>query len=415
MPKSLLGFLAAGLALGLVFAAWPARGQEEGDDACVTCHAETTPHIVRDWRQSAHAQAERMRASCPRCHGTAHDGPENVSEAKLPTARTCRLCHLAKFRQYEKGKHALAWQAMNALPMTHRQPDAEIRGMKGCGGCHKVGLLTAEDIAPHRFSGNGCSACHGRHRFSGSDARHPRLCSRCHTGMDHPQWEMWSTSAHGTAWQGEGGPERAPSCQTCHFPGGSHENITAWGFLAVRLPEEDEAWWKDRQEILKALGVLDAGGRPGPLAPLVEKLELARTSAEAFAALREKQKTVCRRCHGAALVDEKFRVYDQTLREADRLFARAVRVVAGLYADGVLEPRPDAPVKGYPFVLDFYEAPTAVEQMLYVAFEEYRMRAFQGAFHDNWDYQHWRGWAKLKKAVVDIEEKARAMRTAKKK
>ena len=32
------------------------------------------------------------------------------------------------------------------------------------------------------------------------------------------------------------GSKRAPVCQTCHMPGGDHNVMTSWGFLALRLP-----------------------------------------------------------------------------------------------------------------------------------------------------------------------------------
>ena len=51
-------------------------------------------------------------------------------------------------------------------------------------------------------------------------------------GFDHPQWEMWSSSKHGTrTLVKELGdlPEGAvaPKCQTCHMPDGTHNNHTA--------------------------------------------------------------------------------------------------------------------------------------------------------------------------------------------
>jgi hydroxylamine dehydrogenase len=37
-------------------------------------------------------------------------------------------------------------------------------------------------------------------------------------------------------------------------------------------------------------------------------------------------------------------------------------------------------------------------------FSEYRMRAFQGAFHSNPDYAFWYGWSALKQALTEIQE-----------
>jgi hypothetical protein len=51
-----------------------------------------------------------------------------------------------------------------------------------------------------------------------------------------------------------------------------------------------------------------------------------------------------------------------------------------------------------------------VEQDLYLIFLEYRMRAFQGAFHMNPDYMHWYGWAPAKETLVRIKSEAARMR-----
>jgi hypothetical protein len=153
---------------------------------------------------------------------------------------------------------------MNAMPTTHALPMELIEGQKGCGGCHKVGIKTEEEIADLKAKGStfghaACDSCHTRHTFSVAEAREPEACASCHMGFDHPQWEMYSTSKHGIA---------APTCQTCHMPDGDHEVRTAWGFLAVRTnglapyPGESEQWWADRVTILQGLGVLDPEGAP---------------------------------------------------------------------------------------------------------------------------------------------------------
>ena len=103
---------------------------------CVKCHLETTPAIVSDWQLSRHSE---MSVSCDVCHGDDHTSAADVSEAKVPTAETCSMCHPTQFQQFSKGKHAAAWTVMNAMPTTHALPVAMTEGMKGCGGCHKLG------------------------------------------------------------------------------------------------------------------------------------------------------------------------------------------------------------------------------------------------------------------------------------
>ena len=77
-----------------------------------------------------------------------------------------------------------------------------IDGMKGCGGCHKIGLKDEAEIRALKEQGQAfgvasCDACHTRHSFSVVEARQPQACQTCHMGFDHPQWEMYSTSKHG--------------------------------------------------------------------------------------------------------------------------------------------------------------------------------------------------------------------------
>ena len=241
--------------------------------ACIDCHAANTPHIVSDWKLSKHASNS---VACSVCHGEAHSSPADAALAQIPTPDTCAMCHPERVEQFTAGKHALAWAAMKAMPTIHWQPMAMTEGLKGCGGCHKLGLKSEAEIKEaeaggYRFGVASCDACHTRHTFSLREAREPQACQTCHMGFDHPQWEMYSASKHGVRHllkqNGVLPPETAaPTCQTCHMPDGDHGVMTAWGFLAVRLPlPEDKQWAADRVTILKALNVLDPEGQPtGP-------------------------------------------------------------------------------------------------------------------------------------------------------
>jgi hypothetical protein len=135
------------------------------------------------------------------------------------------------------GKHAVAWAAMEAMPTTHWLPMALREGMKGCGGCHKIGVKSEEEIRRLKSMGMGhgnasCDACHTRHLFSKEEARQPEACRTCHMGFDHPQWEMYSASKHGVRHdlKQKGilpSSAAAPTCQTCHMVDGNHEVRTA--------------------------------------------------------------------------------------------------------------------------------------------------------------------------------------------
>lgn len=388
---------------------------------CIECHYEVTPKAVSDWQISKHSEND---VSCETCHGSAHSTSEDYAKAELPTYETCSTCHSTQSEQYQKGKHALAWAAMNAMPTIHMQPMGLIEGQKGCGGCHKIGIKSEEEIKQLKSGGStfghaSCDACHTRHTFSVEEARQPQACQTCHQGFDHAQWEMYSTSKHGVRYllkQNGTLPENtaAPTCQTCHMPNGNHEVRTAWGFLAVKLPlPEDEQWANDQATILKALGALDPEGNPTELVETIKAADVARLAAEDWQAERNKMIGICSDCHSENFVKEELKKSDEMIREADRLMAEAIDVVAGLYEDGILE-KPESYPYNYPMLLTFHDAPTTIEQDLFVMFLKHRMRTFQGAFHANPDYSLWYGWSEMVRDLTEIKEAAERMRKAQK-
>ncbi|MDI3280786.1 MAG: multiheme c-type cytochrome [Bacillota bacterium] len=408
-------YLSAGLVLTALGLLWgtTAPALAAPKSSCISCHEKVTPAVVK---QFAAGKMGRT-LDCSACHGTEHRSEQDVAKAKLPSPDTCAQCHPKKVEEFRAGKHALAWAAMKAMPMLSHQPlPMKGDGLKGCSGCHTIGDKAASEIT--RYGSGACDSCHTRHTFSVQEARDPRTCRTCHMGFDHPQWEMWQTSKHGTIWEIEtgrqttAGSERAPTCQTCHLPGGNHAVMTAWGFLALRVPEDDPEWWKDRVTILQALGVLDGQGNPTERLAVVQGGKVARLSKEEFAQQRARMLETCTKCHSRRYAEENLAAGDQMVREADRIFAQAIRTVKSLYDQGLL--KKPAGWTFAPDLLQFYEAKTPIEQDLYLIFMEYRMRTFQGAFHANPDYAHWYGWAKMKEAAVRIEDAAAALRAGQK-
>ncbi|MGE5056114.1 MAG: multiheme c-type cytochrome [Acidobacteriota bacterium] len=394
-----------------------AAGQAATASQCVDCHNKVTPNIVSDWKLSKHSQAE---ITCVACHGDQHTSANDVAKVKMPTPDTCATCHSTQVEQYKKGKHSIAWAAMKAMLTIHWQPMAMIEGEKGCGGCHKVGLKTPNEIADLRQHGFGfgsaaCDSCHTRHTFSVEEARQPQACESCHMGFDHPQWEMYSSSKHGVRHELKDlkvlAPDAAaPTCQTCHMQNGNHEVRTAWGFLAVRLPlPEDKQWAADRVTILQALGVLDPDGKPTAMVDTVKAADVARLTQEDWQRERDKMLKTCNQCHSGNFAKQQLQQGDDMIRNADHLMAEAIRIVAGLYKDGVLE-KPKNYSNAFPNLLTFHDAPTVVEQKLFVMYLEHRMRTFQGTFHASPDYAMWYGWSEMQRDLTEIKELAETMR-----
>ncbi len=408
--------LAASLvAVALLAAAPPAQGSE-----CVACHAKVTPGIVVDWKLSRHAA---VSVGCEGCHGSLHASSEDAARARLPTPDTCAECHAEQVAQFKRGKHSLAWAAMKAMPTVHYQPALLTDGLKGCGGCHAIGLKAEADVKDieratgGQFGAASCDACHTRHTFSVREAREPQACKTCHMGFDHAQWEMYDSSKHGVRHELKrlgvlAGDASAPTCQTCHYQGGNHEVGTAWGFLAVRLPlPDDKQWQADQLTILKALGVLNPAGQPTSLLEVVKAAKVARLTQDEWQSQRDRMLATCEKCHSRAFATSQLRRGDQSIQEADRLMADAIETVAGLYRDGILR-RSREQAFDYPNVLQFHDSPSVVEQRLFVMFLEHRMRTFQGTFHNSPDYALWYGWSEMQRDLAEIKALAGELRRA---
>ena len=386
-------------------------------ETCVECHTKITPNIVTDWQLSKHSTND---IGCDGCHGDGHTSAADVDQVTLPTYETCGTCHATQSEQFLKGKHAHAWTALKAMPTTHAAPVALIDGMKGCGGCHKLGIKSEAEMKNLKtnnpgFGNASCDACHTRHTFSVIEAKQPQACQTCHMGFDHPQWEMYSSSKHGVRYLlKQNGvlaeSASAPTCQDCHMQEGDHEVRTAWGFLAVRLPlPEDPQWKADQITILQALGVLDLQGNPTGRLDAVKAADVARLTQEDFDRERNKMLGVCSKCHSENFAKSELAKSDDMIREADHLLAAAIREIAALYQDGILA-KPAGYASAFPDLLTFHDAPTSIEQKLFAMHLEHRMRAFQGAFHNNPDYSLWYGWSEMVRDLTEIREMAADMR-----
>jgi len=403
------------IVIGLLL--WIAMPALAADSPCVTCHREVTPLAVQDWEASKHHAAE---IGCDTCHGDGHKSADDVALVETVTPKTCGTCHEDRLTEYSNGKHALAWASFNAMPTTHALPMALSDGMKGCGGCHKIGLKSEEEIETLKSEGSvfghaACDSCHTRHTFSVVEARQPQACQTCHMGFDHPQWEMWSSSKHGVRYllkQNGTLPDStpAPTCQTCHMPDGNHEVRTPWGFLAVRLPlPEDPQWKADQITILQALGVLDPEGNPTARLDVVKAADVARLTQESFDAERAKLTAVCGDCHSENFARAELAKGDSMIREVDHLLAEAIREIVALYKDGVLA-KPESYASAFPDLLTFHDAPTTIERRLFEMHLKHRMRAFQGTFHANPDYALWYGWSEMVRDLGEIREMAEELR-----
>ncbi len=416
-------------ALSCALLCWLMAGSALAGDLCVECHTKVSPGQVQDWQSSKHAGED---VTCSTCHGEGHQTADDVQNAQLPDEALCAECHEEQFTSFSHGKHNFGWTALNAIPGTHYAPDELIEGGRGCGGCHNMGIKSeaqkAEQLAKgYHYQTNSCDECHTRHSFSRKEANNPKACQQCHMGYDHPQWEMWSSSKHGTRYFAQKAgdlPEGAvaPTCQTCHLPDGTHENHTAWGFLGVRLPlPEDPQAAADRVTILKALGVLHPEtGAPTAILDAVKSVDMVRLDQVSWQKERDKMLATCSQCHAPSYAKEQLDMGDAILTKADRLMAEAIETVAALYKEGIIT-KPEGYPYNYPFILammhtnganwdENFDGYSAIDQILFQMYFKHRMRAYQAFFHVNPDYAYWYGWSMMVQDLGEIKHMAKAMR-----
>lgn len=384
--------------------------------ACVECHELRTPGIARDWRLSRHSRAA---VGCDTCHGEAHRRDDDAARAALPTPETCAPCHPGRVEQFERGKHARAWDAVEAMPAFHGAREAAPGDPAGCVACHRIGLESEAGAKALRDAGAlhgfaSCDACHTRHLFSPAEARRPEACRTCHGGSDNLQWEAWSASKHGARHQLVASrvlPEgaAAPTCQTCHLPGGDHAVRAPWGSLGLRLPlPDDPAWAADRAALFRALGVLAADGSDGPRHAAVQQAGVAHLERLDYENERSRLTRTCQGCHAPPFVRENMDRRDALLRESDRLCAEAVREVAGLHAAGLLPPTANG---AFPD-LALADRGAPIERRLAAMFFEDRARLVATAFHMSPRVGEWR--SALVRDLQEIRRMAADLRKARK-
>jgi hypothetical protein len=160
--------------------------------------------------------------------------------------------------------------------------------------------------------------------------------------------------------------------------------------------------------------VLAPDGKPTGRLDVVKAADVARLTQEEWQKDRDKMIGACHQCHSINFAKGELEKGDQMIKEVDRLMAEAIRIIAALYKDGIL-PKPNNYAHPFPDLLTFHDAPTAVEQRLFVMFLEHRMRAFQGTFHANPDYALWYGWSEMRRDLTEIQTMAEELRRAHKK
>ncbi len=355
-------------------------------EECIPCHREKTPAAVRQWENSAHFKAG---VGCEKCHGIDHEKMKR-GEARVDM-KACAPCHKKAFETHRSSRHGMGlhsgWGCTRNLAnrnqkecaFCHDKDSAEPLSQVQCARFLKQSAEMAEVGCNYCHSvENSCASCHTNHNTDLKIVRDPASCAKCHMGPDHPQWEMWQTSLHGTLY-GTLGLATGPTCQTCHMPSGTHD-------------------------VSRGITMSSGGAAYPP--------EIAKPQ-------REQMISICSQCHAPAFASRELNRGDAIQKQSLSIVKEAEKIILDLDDRNLLDPmpenRPPHPLSGNKLVLDsqlLYEDTSHIERLLFKMKKYDYARTIKGTYHQNPAYAHWYGNAELKMDLIDIKAEASRLRKA---
>ncbi|HZD04698.1 MAG TPA: multiheme c-type cytochrome, partial [Longimicrobiales bacterium] len=261
---------------------------------------------------------------------------------------------------------------------------------------------------------NGCITCHTRHAFSLEEARKPEACHTCHMGPDHPNFEAYMSSKHGSIYGARGdawdwtetladATWETPTCAYCH--------MLYVDSAGGRSPSHDMS-----RKIVWGMGVQPASGQ----------LEDIVTTAENRGKRNEMVK-VCMTCHSEVKARGYLRSADAHKLAGDALVVEARGILQDLYDDGLIDPShgqlaagllegprftaidlPSGFAQHWPAGLYFNVS--AIEREYFDMFFFSNLKSYKGAFHMSPDYSWWYGYADVLGHLARIRDEDRRLR-----
>jgi len=410
--------------------------------SCASCHNDLHPTIVRQFQHSAMGTPGTQNTAvdypdreitCAACHGTDHD-LIMASKGRVPE-ETCATCHpriyaehvLDNGHSYGPGPGDLGtnWERNISVPHYAQMPRKVME--MGCDPCHAQAGATLPadwDEEEQKYIDtrsltyrNGCMACHTRHQFSLEEARKPEACHTCHMGPDHPNFEAYMSSKHGSIYSALGdqwdftvpmaeAEWEAPTCAYCHMVYVDKEGGRSTSHNMTR-------------KIIWGMGVQPAGGQLKDITQTPENQEK-----------RNEMVRVCMTCHS----EDKARGYlesaDAHKLSGDALVVEARDILARLYDEGLIEaghsqlaagllegPRYSAVELPTQFAQHWpaglYFNVSAIEREYFDMFFFSNLKSYKGAFHMSPDYAWWYGYADVLGHLARIRDEADVIRQGK--
>lgn len=408
---------------------------------CAPCHAKFHPTIVRQFQEAAMGKPGTQnplviyplrQITCADCHGTDHD-VIMASKGRVPET-ICGGCHGPIYQEHVldaghsygpgPGKLGINWERNIGVPH-YKQMPRKVMEM-GCDACHAQAGATDDrywssqeqkyvdtSSLPYR---NGCIACHTRHAFNLTEARKPEACYTCHMGPDHPNYEAYMSSKHGSIYVARGAAwnwtvpmadakYETPTCAYCHMV-----YVDSTG---ARVKSHNMT-----RKIIWGFGAQAATGELRDLAVL-----------PANRAKRNEMVKVCLNCHSEDKARGYLRSADAHKLAGDALVVEARDILSGLYAAGLIRPShgqasagllpgprfsavqlPGGAAQHSPTSL-YYDV-TPVEREYFDMFFFSALKSYKGAFHMSPDYAWWYGYADELGHLATIRDDAKRLHDA---
>ena len=415
------------------------HGQQD-PASCAACHRKVNPTIVAQFEASAMGkpgmQNPRVtypikQITCANCHGTDHD-LIMATKGRVPESM-CGACHGDIYKDavadaghsYGPGPGGLGinWERNIGVPH-YKQMPRKVMEM-GCDACHAQAGATDPKYwsdeqnkyidtssLPYR---NGCMACHTRHSFNLEEARKPEACYTCHMGPDHPNYEAYMSSKHGSIYVARGkswdfsqplaqATWDTPTCAYCHM-------------LYVGPDGTRTASHNMTRKIIWGMGVQPAVGEIKDITVTPENQ-----------AKRNEMIKVCLTCHSEDKAREYLASADAHKLAGDALVLEARGILSGLYKDGLILPShgqvsagllrgprftaidlPDGLAFHSPTSL-YYDV-TPIEREYFDMFFFSALKSYKGAFHMSPDYAWWYGYADVLGHLATIRDDAERLRS----
>lgn len=376
-------------------AASPAESEREitGESMeCIACHERrgVANGSIADWEASKHAQ---KGVGCEVCHVNPvvksivkeaieqgylpPDGSscENKGVYRKVVAGVCGECHGKQYNEFMMSRHSMSWKRAIECSEDVRPHDETYSAR--CEQCHNI-----------QFK---CDSCHIRHTFSTFGAKAPETCRSCHTGADHPQYDIFISSKHGTLHSASQSsilkePEskqslRYPICTTCHMPQGTHDV----SFGLTRRPVGISKSYIDRNGIV-ADDITSAGKRDAML-------------------------SVCIMCHSASFAEDTLITADNIYKDIETIGNEAKEILAELEKKDLLSlPLNEKAISQYPYHADILGSQqyNGKSKMYYIFSQLIKNAAvsWKSAYHLNPNYGYLYGLAELHEDLREVKAEA---------